>query len=462
LFSASGTVVEGGYCNTVTASGAGVGSAFDSACYTGVIVPPPDIRISITKAINAVDPWAPTEAELANDRPVVLEVGQEVVYSYLVTNTGSVRVWLDKALGLHDDNATRADPTDDFYAIYVDGDLNGDGWLDPGETWLFVSVAMAAREGLWTNEATVTVHDPDTDTVVTATATAAYRGLPPGTTGNEGLTPGFWKTNAEQRDAVAWPRTAEGGLLFDPTQTVVTLFANVPTVYADLTLVEALDLGGGGVEALLRHAVAAALNAAHPDVYYPLTLRQVIELVDEALASGDPRMVEQLKDRLEGYNELGARLDANGEVSPPPGPSSSTAAAIEGDVASDELAVDAMMTTASTGSDAPSEQLTASATTTVASPTVEGLATDGTALAASPADEELATSSTTGLVPPTTGETQTAAPAAEATSTDPAHPSAGGVGAEETDIRTDAAAADDDGAPVSTATPTTPRGRRHD
>ena len=70
----------------------------------------------------------------------------------------------------------------------------------------------------------------------------------------EGCTPGYWKTHPDN-----W-------VGYDPTE----LFNNVFGVVDpdDLTLMEALWAGGGGKYALGRHAVAALLNAAHPDVDY--------------------------------------------------------------------------------------------------------------------------------------------------------------------------------------------------
>ena len=38
-----------------------------------------------------------------------------------------------------DDNGTPANPNDDFIPVYVSGDANGNGVLDPGETWIFTS-----------------------------------------------------------------------------------------------------------------------------------------------------------------------------------------------------------------------------------------------------------------------------------------------------------------------------------
>ena len=53
------------------------------------------------------------------------------------------------------------------------------------------------------------------------------------------------------------------------------------------TLLEALKAGGGGQNALARHAVAALLNASSPDVDFDFTTAEVIAMVQDAVASGD-------------------------------------------------------------------------------------------------------------------------------------------------------------------------------
>lgn len=117
---------------------------------------------------------------------------------------------------------------------------------------------------------------------------------PPPPTGTEGCTPGFWKNHVED-----WPPTGFApGSDFDSTFGVDLFDPN-------LTLLQAAGQGGGGVNALGRHAVAALLNAAHPDVDSPLTTAQVIAAVQSAAASGD---FETTKDMLEDNNELGCRL----------------------------------------------------------------------------------------------------------------------------------------------------------
>jgi len=82
-----------------------------------------------------------------------------------------------------------------------------------------------------------------------------------------GCTPGFWKTNAVNWGAVAWGPTG-----YSPSQTILSAFpgintANLPN--ASDTLLDALNYQGGNgldgaTQIILRAAVAALLNAAHP------------------------------------------------------------------------------------------------------------------------------------------------------------------------------------------------------
>jgi hypothetical protein len=132
------------------------------------------------------------------------------------------------------------------------------------------------------------------------------------TTGRQGLTPGFWKNNAVKHDGSAWADT--GYFMY---QTLGSVFDLAGTQYASLankTLVQALSLEGGGVNALMRHAVAGLLNAGHTGVDYPLTTDQIVSKVNAALASGSASQIESLKNELDGYNNLGANLDQHGRT----------------------------------------------------------------------------------------------------------------------------------------------------
>jgi len=71
------------------------------------------------------------------------------------------------------------------------------------------------------------------------------------------------------------------------------------------TLLDALQNGGGGVDALGRQATAALLNAAKG--FYPLTTAQVIADVKAAYANSS--LIESTKDLLEADNTLGCPLN---------------------------------------------------------------------------------------------------------------------------------------------------------
>ena len=112
---------------------------------------------------------------------------------------------------------------------------------------------------------------------------------PPG----EGCTPGFWKNSVG-----SWPAGYLPGADFDATFGVNGFNPNI-------SLLAALNLGGGGKEALARHAVAALLNSASDGVDYGMSTADVISAVQAAFASGD---YESAKNRFEGLNEMGCGL----------------------------------------------------------------------------------------------------------------------------------------------------------
>ena len=114
---------------------------------------------------------------------------------------------------------------------------------------------------------------------------------PPEQPGAEGCTPGYWKNHTDR-----WTG-------FTPSQLYNTVFGVSYT--SGLTLLGALNQGGGGFEALGRHSTAALLNAAHGEVDFGLSTSQVIALVQQAFASGNP---EPIKNQLAALNEQGCPL----------------------------------------------------------------------------------------------------------------------------------------------------------
>lgn len=115
--------------------------------------------------------------------------------------------------------------------------------------------------------------------------------IPP-PSGGEGCTPGYWK---QRHHLDSWTG-------YDPGDSFATVFG----VSYDKSLLNALKTGGGHEKALGRHATAALLNAASPDVSYDFTTAEIISLVQGAFSTGD---FEGAKDMLESANESGCPLD---------------------------------------------------------------------------------------------------------------------------------------------------------
>ena len=125
----------------------------------------------------------------------------------------------------------------------------------------------------------------------------------------EGLSHGYWKTHP-----ASWAYYSSG-------QTVGSVFTGASADNSDATLRKALSFKGGrGVEGaermLLVQAVASLLNAAHPEVNFPLTVGQLIEKVNAALASGDRQEMLELKDDLDTLNNAGGSIENDSPATP--------------------------------------------------------------------------------------------------------------------------------------------------
>jgi hypothetical protein len=117
---------------------------------------------------------------------------------------------------------------------------------------------------------------------------------PPPPPGDEGCTPGYWKQ----------PHHFDSWQGFTQSQKYEAVFGvNVP---GNPSLLQALGMNGGGINALERHSTAALLNASSSGVDYPFTVAQVIAKVQSAVANGT---IEATKNELEDANELGCPLN---------------------------------------------------------------------------------------------------------------------------------------------------------
>lgn len=125
--------------------------------------------------------------------------------------------------------------------------------------------------------------------------------------GGEGCTPGYWK---RPQHFDSWVATG-----FTTGQTLESVF-DVPDAFGvdNDSLLTALSYSGGPdvddkARLLLRQAVAALLNSAHPGVDYDYSTASVIAGVNAALASLDADTILDHKDDLADANEAGCPLN---------------------------------------------------------------------------------------------------------------------------------------------------------
>lgn len=108
--------------------------------------------------------------------------------------------------------------------------------------------------------------------------------------GGEGCTPGYWK---QRQHFDSWPDP------YDPTDLFSEHFEDA---FPGMTLVQVLGNGGGGLNALGRHTVAALLNSASSGVSFEDSPAQVVSAFNNVFP-GTNRQYEQLKNRFARLNE---------------------------------------------------------------------------------------------------------------------------------------------------------------
>lgn len=129
--------------------------------------------------------------------------------------------------------------------------------------------------------------------------------------GGEGCTPGYWKQN---HHFDSWPAPySPKDKLEDPFNVPRNLKLARPEREdpENLTLIEGLELRGGKVNALIRHAVAALLNAASDGVSFNLTVNEVITKFNDAVdkKGNRKREIRETKNEFENFNEQGCPLN---------------------------------------------------------------------------------------------------------------------------------------------------------
>jgi hypothetical protein len=185
------------------------------------------------------------------------------------------------------------------------GEVTDFGFLDSGTTDLFdfrVEVTGGDLADLYTNQDIGVLLQSESSTFAgncgvssTGEAKGTLGAIDP-VTPAQGCTPGYWKQ----------PHHFDSWVGYAPTDNFAAVFGRV--VPGVTTLEDALKAGGGGLNALARHAVAALLNAANPDVNqtaFP-TPASVIAAFQAAFDSGN---YEPTKNAFEAANEQGCPLN---------------------------------------------------------------------------------------------------------------------------------------------------------
>lgn len=229
--------------------------------------------IDIEKYTNGVDADTPEEAP-------ILQVGDAVVWTYVVTNTG-----FGPGRGL---TITVTDDQGVDVVCYID-------YLDVGQSTTCYGYGTA-EAGLYVNVGCVEGVDVRGGTVSDCDPSHYYGENPPPppppSGGTQGCTPGYWK---QEHHFDSW-------VGYSPNDSFSAVFG----VNYSGTLAQAAGAKGGGANALARHAVAALLNSTNGGVDYKYSTQDVINMVQAAFASGD---FNGTKDLFEAQNELGCPLN---------------------------------------------------------------------------------------------------------------------------------------------------------
>lgn len=260
-----------------------------------------------------VPPEPDTTVTITASAALVCE-GTDVTLTICESNTGDQP--LDEVeVVVNDGSADVATLT----ASTTSGDTSDPGTLNIGETWCWQIIVTVDATTTYT--ATGTGTDPY-GTVVTYPAFPNERDDVTVETeecgGDEGCTPGFWKNNADKHGASAWCDD------FSPSMRISDVFVlddflvirgNGRSTIEDPTLLEALGANGGGVNAMIRHGVAAMLNACSDCVDYAIAdSTQVILAIEDTLNEEPGALtVDELHETFAEYNEAGCSVDQDGE-----------------------------------------------------------------------------------------------------------------------------------------------------
>jgi hypothetical protein len=167
-----------------------------------------------------------------------------------------------------------------------------------GEEWDTINIEFEVPAGVTQVEVQAFSEDPaftENDPASFKWLTAALS-VPDEISGGEGCTPGYWKQDHHFAD---WSAPYAPGDLFSDY---------FEDAFPGRTLLDVVKQGGGGLNALGRHTVAALLNSANGEVSYDLTPQGVIDAFN-GVYPGSKEDYEGLKNELQNFNEQGCPLN---------------------------------------------------------------------------------------------------------------------------------------------------------
>lgn len=135
----------------------------------------------------------------------------------------------------------------------------------------------------------------------------------------QGCTLGYWKNHTD-RWACYYTTTPYG-----------SVFTSAPAELKSLTLLQVLNMGGGGIYNLGRQSVAALLSICNTAVAYNNeypTTQSLIMAVNAAFDSHSAGIISSLGSKLDGYNNAGCPLGGTRATTAETSPSSSNSSSL--------------------------------------------------------------------------------------------------------------------------------------
>ena len=301
----------------ITAGGTGATPTYivDPGTYT-IDENGPPAGWTLTSSVCSINGGAPTA--YTEGSPIILGETTHVVCTF--TNTKDAHIIVDKVTSPSGDPQSFSfDATGGTYADFslTDAATPNDQTLAAGtygvsETvpagWTLTSTVCNSSLGGTESAAAIALTAGET---VTCTFTNTKQPV------GEGCTPGFWKTHTDLWDGVGSPDLSP---TYDPGDDFYTVFgitvADGGSLPDTLTLEEAMNLQGGGILALARHAAAAIVNS-DASLAYPYTTAQVINIFRDGINAStatppDDYTLQEALSALQTANELGCPFGVDG------------------------------------------------------------------------------------------------------------------------------------------------------